>query len=243
MQKDAEAYTLESAACDADACTITPAPASAQSLQIAASPAAVAAGARVDARLRVTLKSRADGSLYAYTFVVRFARAARIRLVNGIDSPLPLLMPMLPGVELRMPQAIVVDGAGIPLEVEPGTLIEPSADDHFAPASDSSYDTRYHASRPGRARLTWELPCRQPAPPAWRTAGRRIVAEVRVLLADGRTALAALVQVETDRSGEAMCLPSESSFLLYRRGNAGVSGSVTVKAAGMSRTVPFALAP
>lgn len=288
VQKDAASYSLESAACDDDACTVTPDDASSLALHVAATTAGLAAGARVDARLRVTLKSKTDGALYTDSFVVRFARAARIRVANGIESPLPLLMPMMVGVTLNMPTATVVDGEGKALEVEPDTLVTTFPDALFTPHSASHYNTSYRATRPGRAALKWELPgiiarsldievvdpstarslvilaptsdaerrgrkqdlddaLATPEAPAAESlqgaAGRPIVGEVRVLLADGRTALADIDQAETDRATEAKCSPSEDAFELYRLGAAGVAGSVTVKAAGLSRSLPFALSP
>ena len=154
---DSASYSLESAACDDDACTVTPDAASSQWLHVAATPAKVAAGERVEARLRVTLKSKTNGALYTDSFVVRFARAARIRVSNGTDSPLPLIMPMMPGVDLLMPNATVVDDGDKPLEVEPGTLVTTLTGECFTPESNDTYNRVYHSTRPGRATLKWEL--------------------------------------------------------------------------------------
>lgn len=90
------------------------------------------------ARLRVTLKNKADGALFSDSYVVRFARAARIQLRTGTDSPPPLVTPMMPGVELRMPEASVVDEDGKALEVESGTLVQTLDGDSFVPAGDSA---------------------------------------------------------------------------------------------------------
>ncbi len=75
------------------------------------------------------------------------------------------------------------------------------------------------------------------------TAGRPIYVDVRVILADGRAALVNVERVETDRASEADTLVRDYEFELYRLGKVAVAGSVTVTAAGLSRSLPFSLAP
>ena len=287
VTKDASSYSVQSAACDDDGCTVTPDAASSQWLHVGATAAQVAAGARVEARLRVTLKSKTDGSLYTDSFVVRFARASRIRVTGGTRSLLPLITPMMPGVDLNLPTATVVDERDKPLQVEPGTLEPSFTGDSFTPESNDTYNTVYHSTRPGRSTLKWELAGvltrsldlevvdpstaralailapkseqeRRGAKPDLDAAlavpeaaaverleaagGGRIFAEVRVVLADGRTALVNVDKVETDRATEAETFESDGALRLYRLGNASVVGSLTVTAATLSRSLPFSLA-
>lgn len=281
-------YAVESAACDEGACVVTTDPARSQLFHVGATAAQISAGAPVEARLRVTLKSLKDGSLYSDTFVLRFARAARIEVRNGIHSPLPLVTPMMPGVELVMPTATVLSAEDDALVLEPDALVMTFPAAIFASKSSDPYDPSWVAKAPGHATLTWELPgviarsldlevvdptrvrslavlgpederkrryvaqtldeaLAIPEAPAVEklaaTAHRHIVGELRVVLEDGRTALVNVDRVETDHPAEAKSGVEEGAFRIYRLGATAVTGTVTVHAAGLSRSLPFSLTP
>jgi hypothetical protein len=148
-ERSPDPITLLSASCDSDACVVVP---EAVAGGIALHVEGKIAGAT---RLLVSVKA-ADGTVYQDSLEISFAIAARIRLAALESALVAMRLPALPGLEVAMPRAWLVDASGHALVLDEGALESTVEGTAYVPSSASP--SSVIATVPGHTTLRWRVP-------------------------------------------------------------------------------------
>jgi hypothetical protein len=146
-----DAVTLVSAACTDDTCAATEV-ATGDPRVVTLAVTGTHAGT---SHLTVTLKRNDDGVTYQDSIEVRFAAPARIRLAADARELAAMTGPVLPGVAITKPTAVVVDASGEVLEIADDALAATTEGTSFVETTDYP---PLHAQAPGHTVLRWKYP-------------------------------------------------------------------------------------